>query len=406
MKLKIIFTLNLLLILMLSLPGTAGCEESVTLDALLKRARENNPEIKSAYHNYTSRKNNITAARSWEYPQFGYENTRWTDKTEDMFSVSQMFSFPGKLSLKGRVAESYAGIAEQELNSKIIRVASMIKRNFWEYWLIDKTIEVYQENIELMNRFLSIAKSRYATGIVTQADVLKANTELAKMESMLVEIEQERDSIQSELNALVNDRPDTPLGKPVRPVSPDLKYKYGELENIALKNNQLIKSREFSYQRSIYGLDLARREWFPDIMGSVKSGSMSNTYMAGVSLPLYFWKQGSIVRTMKSEKEAGEWELAAAKVDVLRDIRDLYTKYNARQKSVGIYEAAVIPLAKQTLEITESSYRTGKNNFLDLLDSQKRYLEYNLEYYRLVAEEGIALSDLERVAGVELGKPE
>lgn len=56
------------------------------------------------------------------------------------------------------------------------------------------------------------------------------------------------------------------------------------------------------------------------------------------------------------------------------------------------------------MEITETEYRAGKSDILDLLDSQKRYLEYNIDYYKQLAESEIILSELEKIVGVIYSK--
>ena len=74
----------------------------------------------------------------------------------------------------------------------------------------------------------------------------------------------------------------------------------------------------------------------------------------------------------------------------------MWSKYESVKKSVLTYETTILPLAKQTLEITETGYRVGKNNFLDLLDSQRKYLDYNINYYKLITEKETIIAELEQ----------
>ncbi|MFN3551069.1 MAG: TolC family protein, partial [Endomicrobiia bacterium] len=195
-------------------------EEKISLDVVIKEAKENNPEIKMLQNRYLATKQKIVPAKTLEYPQVGFE----TGRTEQMYFISQMLPFPGELSLKEKIAFEESEIAIQELNSKIREVVAEVKKSYLNYWLVHRIIEIYQENIEIMKRFLNIAKTQYAVGRVTQIDVLKASTELAEMENMLVMLQQEKISIQAELNALLNRPPDTSLGKPVQPERKEIKY--------------------------------------------------------------------------------------------------------------------------------------------------------------------------------------
>ncbi len=373
-------------------------EEKISLDLVIKEAKENNPEIKMVHSKYLSTKQRIITVKTLEYPQVGFETSNY----EQMYFISQMLPLPGKLSLKGKIVEKESEITEQELNLKIREVVAEVKKSYLNYWLVHKIIDIYRENIDIMKRFLNIAKTHYAVGKVSQTDILKANIELAEMDNMLVILEQERISLQAELNRLLNRADDTPLGKPEQPEIKEIKYTYEELQKISLNKSPELLLKKSLYDRNTAGLNLAKLEWFPDIMAGIKLSNMGNqTYMFQTSLPVYFWKQNSIVNTMKKEKETAEWELQSTKVFISQKIKDLYTKYDAHRKSVEIYKTTILPLAQQTLSITESGYRTGKNNFLDLLDSQKRYLSYNIEYYKHLTETQIYLTELEKIIGID-----
>lgn len=373
-------------------------QAEISLGEIVRRVKEDNPEIKALTQKYLSTKQRIIGVRTWEYPQVGVEY-----KTELMGLVSQAVPFPGKLSLKRRVVESEVRIAEHELRAKIGEVVAETKKLYWEYFLTQKMIEIYQENTEIMERFLNIAKAQYTVGKVAQTDVLKANIELAEMEKMLIILKQKETSIQAKLNALSNRDPDTPLGKTERPQQEEIKYGFEELRKMGLSNRPELKMEEFKYERNSLKLDLAKRDWYPDIMFSVKFGEMSDvTYMLQAAIPLYYKKQVSVIQTMDKEKEMTEWELQTIKIDTIQKIKDLLSKYESEEKAILIYETTILPLAEQTLKITETGYRSGKNSFLDLLDSQKRYLGHNIEYYVRLVESQVARIELERVLGVDL----
>ncbi len=197
---RFLYVFITVIIFLITVVIVCEAEEKITLDQVIKQAKENNPEIKMLQEKYLATKQKIAIVKTLDYPLVGFE----TSGAEQMYSVSQMLPFPGKLSLKGEVAQNESKIAMQELNSKIIEVVAMVKKIYWDYWLIDKIIEIYHENIDLMKRFLNIANTRYIVGKTTQIDVLKANTEVAKMENMLVMLEQQKISIQAELNRLLN----------------------------------------------------------------------------------------------------------------------------------------------------------------------------------------------------------
>src|SRR5205814_10644618 len=72
-----------------------------------------------------------------------------------------------------------------------------------------------EDNAELMKHFSRVVESKYAVGKASQADVLKAQVELARMLNMLVDMQQEKETSHAMLNSLLNKNPDESLGMPV-----------------------------------------------------------------------------------------------------------------------------------------------------------------------------------------------
>ncbi len=382
--------------LLLLSPAHIFSAEILQLDRFLAEAVDKNPAIISLRHKLASDKHRVYVKQSWDFVLVGVER----GETETMFSIEQMLPWPGKLSLKGKIAESERAMTEQELNAEILNVIYRGKKAFWTYWLNDGKRELLDENINTMKRFLSIAKTQYALGKVVMSDVLKANSELSRMESSLIELEQNHYSTVAELNSLINEKPDNPLGKPSGEFSKDIDYNLDELKKIAAQNLPEIKSKESLYEKNKHALHLAKLRWFPDIMAGMKFSETKNIYMLKMPIPLYFNRQISDVKSHHEQKESSISAIESAKTNAQRDIREFLTKYDSKKKAATIYETNILPLAKQALEITESAYKTGKSDFLDLLDSQERYLEYNMEYLKILSDKEISLAELERIVGV------
>src|SRR3990172_1183653 len=83
------------------------------LQPLIDEALKNSPEIRAAQARVSASTYRIPQAKTLPDPMFmiGYQNEGWrrytfgeTSDAQWMFSASQMFPFPGKLSLKGEMA--------------------------------------------------------------------------------------------------------------------------------------------------------------------------------------------------------------------------------------------------------------------------------------------------------------
>jgi|GEM_PF-4151229 len=393
---KTLLAVSLLLLLFPPLHA----DENVSLQSIINTARQNNPEIKSAEKTYQSADYGIASMSAWSNPWVGYEFM----KDDNRLYLSQMFSFPGKLSYKKTTASDMAEALSQKLKEKILELDTKVKKTFWGYWLAYMNIDKYNENIVLMKESLEIAKSKYIIGKVTEADVLSATTELGRMQGMLVIAQYEMEAMQAQLNALMNKSPDNPLGTPEKPEASDINIDYTQLEGKALNDNFGLAEKEYMYQGSLSDSKFSKMEWFPDLMAEARISDMAekNTYMAAAQVPLYFWNKVSEVRSKNLQAEVAKQNLESKKNSVRIALKDMYLLYSRNIKLMKIYESDIMPSASQAVAISQSAYRAGKVDFQYLLDLQKKYLDFEIEYNKLTAESRMYYAELEMIAGGDI----
>ena len=62
----------------------------------------------------------------------------------------------------------------------------------------------------------------------------------------------------------------------------------------------------------------------------------------------------------------------------------------------------ILPQAGQLMELSETDYRSGETSFLDLIDTQRSILRYQLELAHAEADSQIHLASIEMMIGKEL----
>lgn len=393
--------------------AVAGAETTstapFTLNQALKTAQENNPEVRAARKKWDAARANVTARKTWKDPQISYE--RMYSGDEKLLGISQEFPFPGKLRLKGQVADREASAIEQGFHAKVREVRSRVKSAYAMYFLAVKSIAILEENIELMRRFARVAESKYSVGKVSQADVLRAQIELSKMMNMLVTLNQEKETAQAMLNALMNFRPQNPLGAPLEPNVQKMQLSLDRLQETALTYRPELLASKVEVEKSGKALTSSKLEYLPDIMTGFKSRQALNPGMdntqdvsVGITVPLWFWKQDSMVRMAAAEKEMNEAEYDAMKNWTLFSVKDLLVKAEAQERLITLYRTSVIPQAEQALKISESSYQSDKASLLELIDVQRSLLQFRIEHYQHLAEYEQWAAELERVVGKDLAE--
>jgi outer membrane protein TolC len=94
-----------------------------------------------------------------------------------MFSISQMFPFPGKLDLKGEMATKNAESQTEMYNAIKLRTIAQIKSLYQELFLAYKTIDILKGRADLLSKIEGAAQARYASGTGMQQEVIMAQTE-------------------------------------------------------------------------------------------------------------------------------------------------------------------------------------------------------------------------------------
>ena len=390
-------------------------EDILSLDSLIDEARNNNPEIMALRNRYVASRARIPQAFSLSDPWLGIEyeevpkgKTDLTDAALRMYSVQQMVPFPTKLFTRRSAASKAAKSAFEEYREKENEIIQKVTSTYSELFLIYKSIEITGENKALLEQLSRQAATRYSVGKASQQDALKAQVEIAMMDTELIMLEQRRQVSVAKLNILLNKDPRGELSRPE--VENDIAFEktLDELYILTKENRPELKAANFNVEkgRSLYSLSL--QEYLPDFMLKFEQRERNShlegyDIMAAVTVPIWFWeKQNFNVKEMKEELRMLEAEYKMTENMALFDVKEAHSRVEALKELITLYKTSFLPQAEQTLKSSLIGYEANQVDFLNLLDSQRMLLEFKLDYYKNVVEFEIALADLERSVGVKL----
>jgi outer membrane protein, heavy metal efflux system len=392
----------------------------ISLDRLIQAAKERNPEIIAAKAEWLAAKKRIWIDTSLPDPMAGYDIMGGMTETrvgpqEQRFMVSQEIPFPLKLYEKGKIASSEAKAAFQKYQAIKRDVLNDLTKFYYELYFVDASIETIEEIKEILKRFEGVAQSRYANLSGGQRDVAKAQAEVSMSLEKLFVLRQQRESIAAMINAIMDQDPMTELGRAELPEKPVLDQSLMELINLAVANRQEIKEMEAMVAGSKHKKRLAALQFIPDIdvgfqytavgSGSTMSpenGKDSWMFPLRINLPIWFNKNVPQVQEAQNMLGADRARVQAAKNTSFYEVKDAYYRFDSATKLVELYEVALIPQAKLALSSDQAGYEGGKSDFLNLLDSERVYLNAKLAYIRFLTESLKSYSDLARAAGLDL----
>jgi outer membrane protein TolC len=390
----------------------------LVLPELIQEVLARNPELVAARKQWEAVTNRITQARSlddpilslqlWNIPQ----PFKATQADNTIFGLSQNLPFPGKLALKGDVASRSAEITEQAVRAKELELVARLKQAYYDLFLAQKAVQIHHEQVELVRQFVAIANAKFRAGKGSQTDVLKAQVELSMLFQHLPVLEQRRETAEAMLNTLLDRAPASPLGLAQEPSQQSLEQPVDDLHRLALNDRPELKAAELDVQRSEQSRALAQRQYYPDFnvafqrFQNYQANDGFGAYVA-MSIPFAFWT--------KPKYDAGVQEAEAA-VSVAQaqqhtlenmtryQINDLLAKLRATDQVATLYRTTILPQAEQSLESARVGYRAGKAGFLDLIDTQRAWRGFQLEYFQALVDRQHRLAELEQVVGITLDR--
>ena len=390
----------------------------LVLPELIQEVLARNPELMAARRQWEAATNRITQALSlddpilsvqlWNFPQ----NFNVMQTQNNIFGLAQNLPFPGKLALKGNVASRSAEMTEQAVRAKERELVARLKQAYYDLFLAQKAVQIHHEQVELVRQFVEIANAKFRAGKGSQADVLKAQVELSLLFQHLPVLEQRRETAEAMLNTLLDRDPASPLGLAQEPSQRPLENPIDDLHRLALNDRPELKAAELDVQRNEQSHALAQRQYYPDFnvafqrFQNFHADNGFGAYVA-MSIPFAFWT--------KPKYDAGVQEAAAA-VAVARaqqqtvenmtrfQINDLLAKLRATDQMATLYRTTILPQAGQSLEAAQVGYRAGKAGFLDLIDAQRAWRGFQLEYFTALVDRQHRLAELEQVVGITLDR--
>lgn len=395
-------------------------QEVLSLPALIKEAKDNNPGLLAAKKRWEASLARIPQAKSLDNPNVGVtfekipRGTLKLDKTmtEDrMFSITQMFPFLGKLSLKGKIALMESQMAASEYKGKELEIINEVKKAYYDLFMNYKEIELSQDSLKLLEAITKIAEAKYAVGEIPQEDLFKLNLEIAELSNKIQNLKQEQEAKNTLLNSLLNRQPESSLDAPQLDEKILFDQDINLLYKLTITNSPELIIFSYAIEKNKYAQSLAKRSFFPDIMaGVVQRGIASGTIgpwdlMLAFSVPFWFWtKQRYEVKEAIANLEEAQAAYQAMKNKSLSETKDLYTKIEIAKNKVKLSQNNLVPLLEASINSSLAAFRSGKGDLMMLLDSVRMLIDTKMNYYQAVVEYNINLADLGRLVGADLNE--
>ncbi|WP_293004813.1 TolC family protein [Nitrosomonas sp.] len=390
------------------------------LPGLIREALENNPEIRAAHQERTAAQQRIAPAEALDDPMLeaGVINAPLAsspfnreDMTMKMIGLSQRLPFPGKRGLRKEVASKDAQAIEYGYQETVNRVIHDLKTAYFDLGLTLEMIQLVEKNRQTLEHFLRITEERYQVGQGSQADVLKAQTQVSRMLDRLLELSREQPVFEAELIRALGHNTKTGTLVPVLLHVQETPLILEALQQEAMAQRPQLLALQSLIARNEKSVDLARRAYYPDLdvrfsygqRDSMLDGSRRDDMVSmTVAINLPVWR-GNKIEPRILEAQALRDQIAslyqAQSNEVAARLRQQIAMAEQSLKSVKLYQTTILPQAQLTVESALTAYQVGRVDFLTLLDNQMTVFDFEANRITAMANYNKALAEIDWLVG-------
>ena len=392
------------------------------VESLLEFARARHPEFAALRAEAAAAAERIEPAGALPDPMFRTELRDITNDGKDADSnllpprigsaryiFSQSVPWFGKRDLRRDVAGAGADEAQARARAGWIELATRIKLAYVQHHVNLVSIRYAQENLDLMRRVAEIARTRYGSGLGSQQDALRAQSEIIAMETDLVMLEGENEQNGARMRALLG-RPENLRLRPperLRPVPPAAVLEVTALETRLKSNNPQLAADDARITGAERGRDLVERNRYPDLTLGVAPTQVGRRVaewelMFEINIPL---QQGS----RRAQEREAELNLDAARLrrrgnlnQALAELSESLAGLEVARRLESLLGSGLLPQAELNLNAALAGYENGRVDFVAVLDAHRQLRRARGELVKARGDQQIRLAEIEKMLGEDL----
>lgn len=403
-----------------ALPAVAAEEN---LEALVAQALEQNPAVGVVESRWQMLQRRIAVAGSLDDPQLmlGVRSVpvgdpldfRSEPMTQKVIGISQKIPSAGKRGVRTAVAQSETEAARWLVAERKLELAQMVREAGYRIFAIDKSIELTNQTLQLLDDLIVLAETRYGVGRGPIQAVFSAQVQRSKMQEMLLKRQQERKRLQALFNELLNRPQSTEVATFPEPNPQPVSTAPEVLFQRALAERPLLHSLKAEYQASLSSRRLAELDYYPDVTLNVEyiqrdrldsgvGGDDMYSLSLSFNLPVQRARRRAAEHAAAAQSAMVTAQLHQVRNSIEGSISQRLADLEQSYAQIQLYRDAILPQGEQSVEASVAAYQVDKIDFSMLLDEQMALFDYQTDYYQLLTAYQISLTQLRTLVGGHL----
>ncbi len=388
------------------------------LAALIAEAESSNTQITAAEHGVRAARQVVPQKTTLPDPkltlqQFSVGSPRpFAGYTNSNFAyigigASQELPYPGKLRLRGQVAEREADTQQAQVEVTKVSVDDAVKADYLQLAYLQETLGILQNNQSVLGQLIQDATIHYTVGQGMQEDVLQAQVERTKIVREITLHHQQMGQIQAALKGVLHRdqaSPDIVTGPLTESV---IQLSSAQLLELVRQHNPQVQVDAGSVRKQDAQLASAKREGKPDFGLSYMYQNTDRKYRDyymltfDVRFPRKKRVNAEIAEAAETLAQSKE-TLDAGLQRQLADTQQQFVLANSDEELLKEYREGLIPQSDAAYRATLSAYAANREQFTHVLLYFTNLLNLRLEVAKTLADHETALAHLESLTGATL----
>jgi outer membrane protein, heavy metal efflux system len=400
---------KLLLFVVLLLSVSAN---GASLQSYLKSAIQNNHNIIAAEHRFDSAEAKIDFVGGLPDPQLRLGislqpiETRLGSQSHSL-SLSQQFPMWGKRGLQTERQRLVSEIDGAYLAGVKASVLGDVEILWWELATLDYSVEKTLEHQKLVAAQLEVAEAGYSSG-GEYSDIIDVKLANDIVADSVAELRSKRIPLISKLFAMttLSGSPDA-VWQQWTPFVPELDQLLSKLNEapellVAVGNSKVAES----------SVELAGKRKLPDLTTGIdwvaiderdidmdNNGSDAVIARIGFNLPIWGGQNKAAEQSAAAHYAFTQSIENNTRLLLIAELESLVSKCESAVRRHKLYNENLLPQAEEAVLVISAAYESGHSGFADLIDAQKRVLDYELEFSKACLDGRTAISRMNIILG-------
>ncbi len=407
--------LSLLVVLAFTASASAARAEDEGQDAFVREVLARSPSLRAGVLKRGALREEARAAGSWPDPYASVMVDRLPDRVAEgaempmiRYQVAQMVPWLGKLGLMRTAVERQEEASGADVDTRQLDLRLSAKRGLAMLLLNARRREVNRANRNLTATIASAALGRYSAGLGGHHEVARAQVEISALDVEHINLEGERVSVVAMLNSLRERPTDTAIADSPPAAVPATDSALAALTERAMKQRPELRGMRAMQNEALAMANLARKEVYPDLMGSVWYNQMigaPNTVgvMVGGTIPVFgVARQQHRAAAFDARADSSAQDQGAMRAMIRFEVADALVKVQTAKRQLDLLQNVALPRARESFEASLAGYGASTVDIVGVLDARRALQNAELGLAEAQVTVAVSVAELERAVGAPL----